>query len=166
MTRVLLLVCLLAACGGPARGPEGPAARGAGVAGLVPLLDGGELELASLRGQPLVVHFFTTWSLPSQADVEELLATREQLGRDHVHILGIALDPEGYKLVSPWRAGAGADYTIALATPEILAGQSPFGDVLAAVPSTVLVDAGGSVAWSHYGPLAKGELARRIKALR
>ena len=63
------------------------------------------------------------------------------------------------------RDAAGIDWLVALPSPELTGGKSVFGDVMAAVPSTVLVDAGGHVVWSHRGPLPAGVLARQLASL-
>ncbi len=153
-------------CGGPALPPAAPfAARGAQVEGVLPLLDGGEIELASLRGKPLVIHLFTTWSLPAQVDLDELRAARAAVPEGSFTILGIGLDVDGYKLIAPWRDAAGIDWLVALPTAEMADGKSVFGNVMAAVPSTVLVDGRGRVVWSVRGPLPAGELERQLARL-
>ncbi len=162
---LLVLWLLLAACGGA--GPHGPAfaARGATVEATLPLLDGGEIELATLRGKPLVVHFFTTWSLPAQYDIDELRAARKAEPADSFKILGVGLDKDGYRLIAPFRDAERIDWLVALPSAEVLAGESVFGNVMAEVPSTVVVDADGRVVWTHRGPLPPGELARQLATL-
>jgi peroxiredoxin len=165
---VVVALALVGSAGGcgPSLPPKPPFAEsGAEVDGILPLLDGGEIELATLRGKPLVVHFFTTWSLPAQADLDELRATQEAQPADSFKILGIGLDVDGYKLIAPWRDAAQVDWLVALPSADVTAGKSAFGNVMAEVPSTVLVDAQGQVAWSHRGPLPPGELARRLASL-
>jgi hypothetical protein len=152
------------ACGGLSGGaPREPVARGTAVAGRLPLVDGGDLELSSLRGRFVVIHVFATWSLDAAADVDELKAARAAVGPTRLTIVGVALDPQGYTLVAPWRAAAGVDWPIVLATAEVTSGDSALGDVMAAVPMTVLVDPDGRVVWSVRGPLPRGELSRHVK---
>ena len=155
----------LPACGGGLP-PAAPFAReGAEVDTTLPLLDGGEIDLASLRGKPLVIHFFTTWSLPAQGDLDELRAARTAEPKDSFKILGIGLDKDGYKLIAPFRDAARIDWLVALPTSDVIAGQSVFGNVMAEVPSTVIVDARGHVVWTHRGPLPAGVLARQLASL-
>lgn len=161
-----LLLALAAPACGPSPPPAPPfAARGEVVDLVLPLLDGGEVAFPAMRGKVVVVHFFATWSVASDSDLTELRAVREAVG-DGVALVSIALDKDGYKLVAPWRDAEGVDWLVALTTPEIVSGQSVFGDVMAAVPATVLLDADGAVAWAHRGPLPPGELTRRVTALR
>ena len=155
----------LVACGG-ALPPAAPFAEaGAEVDATLPLLDGGEIALPSLRGKPLVIHFFTTWSLPAQGDLDELRAARAARPKGSFAIVGVGLDKDGYKLIAPYRDAARIDWLVALPTAELSAGKSVFGDIMAAVPSTVIVDASGHVAWTHRGPLPAGLLARQLASL-
>jgi peroxiredoxin len=146
--------------------PASPfAARGDVVDLTLPLLDGGEVDLGSLRGQPVVIHFFTTWSLTAQADLDELRAARKADGAQ-VKLLSIGLDLDGYQLIAPYRDAAGIDWLVALPTADVSTGKSVFGDVMASVPSTVLLDDEGRVAWVQRGPLPHGALTRQLATVR
>jgi hypothetical protein len=160
--RWLVLAGLLA-CGGSSPPPAAPFARqGDVVEGKVELIDGGELELASLRGRPVAVHFFDTLGLGTFTDVDELRAVRARF--PDLVVVGIGLDPNG-KLLGPWRDGEGIDWFVARPSEAILSQRSVFGDVMAIAPSLVLVDQAGQVAWTWRGPLRKGELARHVASL-
>jgi peroxiredoxin len=119
-------------------------------------LDGGEIDLARYRGQVVVLHLFDTDSAAAALDAEQLetLAEREP---KRVIVVGICLDPEGYKMAAAWRRAVGARYLIALADGALIDGRSPLGKVRL-VPTTLLLDRGGSVAHRIERPLQPGEL--------
>ncbi len=152
-----LLALGLAACGGtsaPATTTAPVSSGGAAIALTLPALDGGELDLASLRGKLVVLHLFTTWSLAAQQELEDL-ATAD--AADDVVVVGVALD-EQPALVAPWRNGAGVRYLVTLADDAVRGGTSPLGPITI-VPTTFVLDAGGRVRTRADRALAPGELA-------
>ena len=155
----LFLACATSCASPPARSP------GPGAAGLqVEAVDGGVINTARYRGKPVVIHLFTTWSLAAQSDVAELQAVHKELG-DQVVIIGVALDPDGYRLVAPWRRANALSYFIALASPELMAGHTFLGRITE-VPTTVILGRDGRVAYRLSRPLGQGELHQLLAGLR
>lgn len=138
--RIAIAALALAACGGSTPTPQPP--TGPAIEQAWPALDGGILELASLRGQIVVIHAFATWSLAAQLETEALGAAD---ARPDVVVVGLALDPEGYVLVSPWRKGSDVAYLIALADDATRVGTSALGRIRE-VPTTFVLDRAGRVA--------------------
>lgn len=149
-----VVIAVAVACGGAH--PAAP--RSAPIALALPALDGGELELATLRGKVVVVHVFTTWSVAAQLDVEQLVAADEPAD---VEVVGVALDADGRQLVAPWRAAGGVRYLIALADDEVRAGRSALGP-LPEVPTTIVLDRLGRIAGRVDGQLPAGALAKLV----
>lgn len=154
----LALALALAGCGASQR----PAPRSPPVALALPALDGGELQLADLRGRVVVLHVFTTWSVAAQLDVEQLAAADDL---DDVVVVGVALDPDGRVLVAPWRAAGAVRYLVALADDRVRAGDSPLG-ALPEVPTTLVLDREGRIAARVERQLAPGELAKLVARAR
>jgi hypothetical protein len=150
-----LFTLALMACSGGSRSTV--SSRGAHAHAVLPSLDGGDLDLASYRGQVVVLHFFTTWSLAAQVDLGELRRVREALAPGSVVIVGVGLDPDGSRLLRPWRDAAQADWPIVLPSEEVMAGESGFGRIQV-VPTTIVLDGGGQVVWRHEGGLPRDEL--------
>jgi hypothetical protein len=141
------LALALSACGGaPRLGPP--------VAMTVSALDGGELDLARHRGDVVVLHLFTTWSLAAQADV---VALDGMVDRTGVVVIGLALDEEGYQLVAPWRTASQVRYQVALASDAVRAGSSPLGTIVV-IPTTIVLDRAGRPVARVERQLASGEL--------
>jgi hypothetical protein len=148
-----LAMAVVAACG-----PRPAAPRSAPIALTLPALDGGDVELIRLRGEVVVVHAFTTWSVAAQLDVDQLIAAD---GADDVTVVGVALDEDGRQLVAPWRAAGGVRYLVALADAEVRAGRSALGP-LPEVPTTLVLDPEGRITAKVERQLRPGELAKLI----
>jgi hypothetical protein len=157
--RWLAVLALVAACGGtPApRGPRMP------ISLVLRAADGGEIDVLDYRGKVVVLHVFTTWSLGATGDVPQLAAAHARPGKQVV-VIGIATDPEGFVVVSPWRAALDVRYLIALADDGFRAGDSALGAV-PAVPATILLDRNGAIAKRIDRQLQEGELAAAIDEL-
>jgi peroxiredoxin len=152
----LLAAALLAAACGPGRAPAPESSAGPPVKLELEALDGGEVDLASYRGRIVVVHVFATWAPAAHGDVDQLTAAMRDRAPDLV-VVGIALDPEGHRFVSPWRRAAGVTYLILLADDRVRAGQSGIGRVRE-VPTTLVLDRKGRVVARIERALAPGEL--------
>ena len=150
----------LLACGAHATGPTLPKDP---IALTLPALDGGEIDLAAHRGQIVVVHVFTTWSMAATGDAAQLQAAQVAHPKD-LAVIGIALDDEGRTLVAPWRHALGVTYLIALADPIFKSGQSALGG-FPSVPSTLVLDRTGRVVQRIDRQLADGELAKLLDPL-
>lgn len=173
--RAALLVLSLAACGGQGTRPATaahagpPAASSPATASPLPFtseidfsfdsLDARPLSAESTRGQPTLLAFVTTASLPAQAQVDFLVAMAKHDG-DRVHYGVVALErPEDRELVEMYEKALSIPFPVALADAPTRAGSGPFGDVRG-VPVTVLLDAAGRVVWRVAGRVAKSEEMR------
>lgn len=158
-TRVALLAAL-AACGGRAPAPAAPV--GPPIDATWAALDGGEVRLAELRGQRVVLHLFTTWAAAADLDNDQLAAAD---AADDVVVVAVALDAEGYTMVTPWRRATGVGFLVALADDATRAGAGPLGPVRE-VPTTLVLDRSGRIVARLEHQLAPGELARTIARTR
>lgn len=146
--RAAALWLLLAACGGAAPAPERPHGE---VYLTLDTLEG-QLSFPALRGKVVVAHFATTWSLAAQADQAELRGAHAA----GAAVIEIMLDLDA-RLVRTWAAAARLPWPVALAGADVLDGKTAFGKV-SVVPTTFVLDRGGSIVWARPGPLARGEL--------
>jgi peroxiredoxin len=160
----MTLVLAASACG-PRPGAEEPAPSpiiGREVDLTLPSLDGDEVNLAQLRGKPVVVHFSTTGSLAAQVDIEELRRVRTD--RRGLQVVEVALDPTQPRLIRAWADASRIDWLVLLAAPGVVSGATAFGPVQI-TPTTFLLDAQGRIVWGHEGGLPRGALARVLAEL-
>lgn len=116
----------------------------------VALRGGGELDLAASRGDVVVLNFWASWCPPCRAEAPVLARAHDRLQREGgARLVGLAMDARSM----PFANRLGMTYPQALATQEIA--QSYRVEML---PTTVVIDRAGRVAWSYVGELREDEL--------
>lgn len=156
---LLAVSLLMASCGGAAQSRR----SGAPVSIRIEAVDGGIIDIARYRGKLVVLHLFTTWSLAAQKDVSQLIAAHTAYP-DDVVVVGIALDPDGYPLVVPWRRASNVSYLVGIGSADLVTGGSALGPITE-VPTTVILDRRGHIAERIGRALGDGELARLLARL-
>lgn len=117
----------------------------------LPTLDGDLVDLADLRGRPVVLNFWATWCGPCRAEMP--LLTSWAAGRDDVVVLTVSTDRDP-RPVRRWRDDLEPATTILLADA---ATQRAWG--VSTLPTTVVVDAEGKIHAAHTGVLLPGQLS-------
>ena len=126
-------------------------------------LDDRRIDLASLRGRPLVLNFWASWCGPCRAEQAGLeLAAKDLAGQD-VRVVGINIrDDQG--AARSYLKEFGVGYPSLFDRPAVLSAR--LGDLgPQAPPYTLVVDADGRVAARVFGALPGGEPARQAALL-
>src|SRR5476649_323762 len=75
----------------------------------LPLVGGGSVDLAGLRGHVVVVNFFATWCPPCRAETPDLNAAERRYASSGVIFVGVD-DRESAQLVSVWAKQKGVKF--------------------------------------------------------
>ena len=127
------------------------------------LTDGRWVELAELRGTPVLLFVFATFDAVSQASLKSLRPFVPQ--HPELIVIGVAAQPRAGQLVEAW------DYAL---DPPFVLGTNPYGRVengdsmlgkIETVPTYILYDADGYEVDRTSGLLSEGDLARLVKPL-
>jgi peroxiredoxin len=132
----------------------------------LPRIGGERVSLVSLRGQLVLITFFTTWSLRSQAEAPQFIQLYDRLGPRGLKILGILLDIKtNLTMIRTYIEHVGFRFDVLLAGPEELLGAL---GTTQKVPRTVLLDRRGHIVLDHRGqtnfPQLEAQILKRLKA--
>jgi peroxiredoxin len=115
----------------------------------LPVRGGGSLDLASLRGQVVVVNFWASWCAPCVAEMPSLDRLHRALSRDGLVVLAVSVDEDEAALTAFLEKSGGL-------TLKVL--RDPGGKIASGAylttgyPETFVVDAAGVIKETYVGP--------------
>jgi peroxiredoxin len=128
----------------------------------VPLLDGGALRSADLRGRPHLLIFWTTWCGVCDAEMPMYRALAERYAARGLAVVAVNADREGDvpALVRAHRDARGLPFPIALDDRSMVRRFR-----VEMFPHLVLIDAAGQIRRVHQGRSFERDLAAAIEAV-
>lgn len=141
---------------------ETPAAT-AGVQFSFPDVQGQLQSADQWRGKILVINFWATWCGPCLKEIPEFINWQREYAGKNVQFIGIAIEDRA----------AVADYVqrVAVNYPVLVAGDvgsqlaSQLGNIINAVPFTVIVNAQGQIVHRQPGELSREQFVKVITPL-
>ena len=146
-------------CDGDA--PEAAEPLGPAPEFVLPLLGGGEVDLAALRGRMVILDFWATWCAPCEVQMPILDALWREQGGGRLMIVGVSVDTDPPATVAKWVEERGFGYPIALGDQELAMRYGLLG-----FPSLVVVDEAGRICARHTGVWTREEIDDRLEAIR
>lgn len=119
---------------------------------------GSPQRLADLKNKWVVVNFWATWCAPCVKEIPEIAAFAKEQG-DKARVLGVALDWDDEKQVTSFAKKVGHTYPLVLGTD---ASEKAFGK-MKGLPTTIVYDPSGKVAYQKTGTVTKELLLRIVK---
>ena len=129
---------------------------------VLPARDGGQVDLASLKGEVVMINFWATWCGPCRQEMPLLAQLHTKYEPLGFTLLGVNVEPDSAAAVS-WLKGVPVGFPILFDRDSAVAGR--FG--VEGMPSTVFVDRNGQVRYVHrgYKPGDEAKYADMIRSL-
>jgi len=119
--------------------------------------------ISKWRGKILIINFWATWCPPCLKEIPDFIALQNEYADKNVQFIGIAIDtPE---LVRDYLAFIDINYPILMAEVEGQQLAKQLGNVVNAVPFTLIVNANNEVIFRHPGELSKTKIRELIEPL-
>jgi cytochrome c biogenesis protein CcmG, thiol:disulfide interchange protein DsbE len=133
----------------------------------LPTLDGGQIDLASFRGQVVLVNFWGTWCEPCRREMPALQSAYDQLRNEGFQVIGVNLaDDEatngtGVEEIREFVRQYGVTYPNGLDTE----GSVTNAYRVFPLPTSFFIDAQGNIRYVHVGELNLEDIQARFKQL-
>ena len=129
----------------------------------LPKVGGGYVRLSSLRGQVVILDFMATWCGPCETELAHLDDIYNTYSSSQIEILSIDVDSsEGESLLSPYKDEHNIAWDILMDTSGI---NNAAGYDVSSIPTLVIVDQDGRIAYRAVGVTPASTLQAQINAL-
>ena len=122
-------------------------------------LSGKVLSLADYKGKVLVLNFWATWCPPCRREIPDFIEAYKELKGEGLEIVGVSVDEMSAADLLGWAKKMGINYSVALATPKIIADYEP-GDY---IPATIVIDRKGVIRYRQSELMTKDALIRLFR---
>ena len=127
----------------------------------LPVLGGGTMNLAALKGKVLVVNFWATWCGPCRVEMPDLIELHESYQEQDFSVIGIATDIEGEEIVAPFVEEMGITFPTLLDDGTL---SEAFGGVFV-LPTTFVIDKQGMVKRRTIGLFPVNQARENLEAM-
>lgn len=139
----------------PATAASGTAVGSAMPAYSVGLLDGSKFDIATERGNVVLLNVWATWCGPCRYEIPELQKLHGKYAPQKFKVVGVSIDDTGEEGVRQFVNENKMAYPIALDAEARLANLLE----TSVLPTTVLIDRAGKIVWKKYGLIESGDKA-------
>ncbi len=121
---------------------------------------GTAIKLSDYKGNVVLLDFWATWCHGCKVEIPWYVEFQNKYKESGLSVIGVAMDDDGWKSVTPFLEEEKINYPIVIGTSEL---AKPFG--VDALPVTLLIDRDGKIADSHTGLVDKTEFEKEIQIL-
>ena len=129
----------------------------------LPDISGAQRHISEWDGKVITINFWATWCLPCLKEVPLLVDLQSEYGDDGFQVIGIALQkPED---VMDFIRDNNVNYPILAAEMEVIPVAEAYGNQLAALPYTAIIDREGEIVYTKHGAVTRAEVVAVISPL-
>lgn len=128
-----------------------------------PDTNGQPQDVAQWRGKILVVNFWATWCPPCLKEIPEFIQWQDRHRTKNLQFVGIALDDQAS--VAEYLQRVAVNYPILIAGDEGGALARQLGNIINAVPFTVIADRQGRIVHRQPGELTEEQFLQVVEPL-
>lgn len=144
----------------PAALPPAPAIGHPAPLFTLPALAGGDLALADLAGQPVVLNFWASWCGPCRAEMPELQRLHDRLGEAGVAVVGVN-QGESPETAAAFLESLGLSFPVALDQRTGVSQQY----LVNSLPTTFFIDRDGVIRSTFIGAMSDAVLAENLRSI-
>lgn len=119
------------------------------------------IKLSDFKGKVVILDFWATWCPPCREEIPGFISLQKKYGDEGLQVVGVALDQQGAKVVTPFVKEYKINYPIGIGTSAITA---LYGGVRG-IPTTFVIDREGRIVTKHVGFASEEQFEKDIKPL-
>ena len=116
------------------------------------------IHLRDFRGKAVLLNFWATWCGPCKMEIPWFIDFQQKKAAAGFTVLGVSMDEDGWKSVSPYAAEHHINYPVLLADEEV---NQRYGGI-ESLPTSLLVDPRGKIKYIARGLVDKAEWEHEI----
>lgn len=129
----------------------------------LPDVSGNQHTISEWQGKIRIINFWATWCTPCREEIPEFIALQKQYGDKGLQFIGIAIDDQ--EPVDEFVASNTINYPILLGGLNGIALAHQLGNIMDAVPFTLVVNQQGQIIHRHPGKFSREQITEIISPL-
>lgn len=117
-------------------------------------------RLAEYHGKVVLLDFWATWCHGCKEEIPWFAEFHRKYGKQGLAVIGISMDDDGWKVVTPFIKSARVPYRIVLGNQATAKAYGIFN-----MPDTFLIDREGRIAAAYSGMVNRDDLEKNITAV-
>jgi len=130
---------------------------------VLPDLQGKQRNISEWQGKVIIVNFWATWCPPCLREIPEFITLQQELGDKGLQFIGIAI--EDLSPVAEYAKTMHINYPILIGDENGIALSVALGNIINAVPFSVVIDQQGHIIHRHPGEFSRQQILDIVKPL-
>ena len=126
-------------------------------------LSGKTRNISEWHGKILIINFWATWCPPCLKEIPEFISLQQELASKNVQFIGIAIEEK--QAVSEYLKTININYPILIGGDAGITLSQQLGNIVNAVPFSIIVNQQGQVIHRHPGELTREKLIEFLQPL-